>query len=62
VTSRPTPQQRRRIDRFESVLRTAEPVLNLLLVVGERVSWLVDRRRDDYAPPRAPARSPGLQD
>jgi hypothetical protein len=47
-----TPEERRRRDRFEAVIRIAEPGLNLVLAAGERLSRLVERREDDYYPPR----------
>lgn len=47
-----TPVQRRRRDRLEAVIRLAEPGLNLVLAVGERMSQLVQRHDDDYYPPQ----------
>jgi hypothetical protein len=43
-----TAAQRRRQDRFESLIRLMEPGLNLVLAVGDRVSRIVDR--DDPGP------------
>ena len=43
-----TPQQQRRRDRVEALIRLATPALNLVLATGERVSRLVDRGADDY--------------
>lgn len=48
-----TPEQRRRRDEIEGVIRLAEPFLNLVLAVGDRVSRLVEREDQDYYPPRA---------
>lgn len=39
----PTPEQVRRRERIESLLRLAEPGLNLVLAAGDRLSRLVDR-------------------
>jgi len=48
----PTPQQLRTRARFESLIGLAAPVLDLVLVVGERVSRIAGRN-DDYVPIRA---------
>jgi hypothetical protein len=49
-----TPQQQRRRDRVETLLRLATPVLDLVLTTGERVSRLVAPGDDDhYAIPPA---------
>ena len=55
-----TPDQIRRRDRLESLIRVAAPGLDLLLAVGERVSRLVEREDSEYYPPRggAPAAEP----
>ena len=47
-----TPVQRRRRDRAETVIRIAEPGLNLILAAGERLSRIVQRHDDDYYPPQ----------
>lgn len=47
-----TPIQRRRRDRVETVIRIAEPGLNLVLAAGELLSRVVQRRGDDYYPPQ----------
>ena len=44
--------QRRRRDRVETVIRVAEPALNLVLAAGERLSRVVQRHEDDYYPPQ----------
>jgi len=43
-----TPQQQRRSDRVEAVLRVGAPFLDLLLLVGDRVSRIVGPNGDDY--------------
>jgi hypothetical protein len=47
-----TPAQRQRRDRFETLIRIAEPGLNLVLAAGERLSRVVQRGDDDYYPPQ----------
>lgn len=47
-----TPGQQQRRDRIETLIRVAEPGLNLLLKAGERLSRLVERGEDDYYPPQ----------
>jgi hypothetical protein len=46
--------QLRRRDQFESVIRIAEPFLNVVLAVGDRLSRAVEPEDKDYSPPRAP--------
>jgi len=48
-----TPDQVRRRDRIEGLIRLAAPGLNLLLAVGERVSRLVEREDSEYYPSRS---------
>jgi hypothetical protein len=55
-----TPQQQIRRERFESVIALAAPVLDLVLVVGERVSRLVGPG-DDYIPIRPPSEAFDLE-
>jgi len=43
-----TPQQQRRSDQIEALLRLASPFLDLLLATGERVSRLVAPGEDDH--------------
>jgi len=50
-----TPDQVRRRDRIEALIRLAAPGLDLLLAVGERVSRLVEREDSEYYPPRSGA-------
>lgn len=51
-----TPREQAIRDRVESLIALAEPALDLLLAVGDRVSRLVDRG-DDWDPPRPLAES-----
>lgn len=48
-----TPDQLRRRERIESLIRVAAPALNLVLAVGERISKLVEPEDHEYYPPRA---------
>jgi len=43
-----TPQQQRRRDQLEALIRVASPVLDLVLVTGERFSRLVAPADADY--------------
>ena len=52
-----TPEQLRRRERVESVIRLAAPALNLVLAVGERVSKLVEPEDHEYYPPRTSAQA-----
>jgi len=52
-----TNQRRRRAD-VERLIRLAEPALNLVLAVGERVSRLIEPVDHDYYPPRPSELSP----
>ncbi len=47
-----TPEQRRRRDQVEALIRLAAPALSLVLAVGERLSRVVEREDLDYYPPR----------
>jgi hypothetical protein len=47
-----TPDQLRRRERVESVLRLAAPALDLVLAVGERISRTVERDDSEYYPTR----------
>ncbi|MBA2764335.1 MAG: hypothetical protein H0U42_06575 [Thermoleophilaceae bacterium] len=49
-----TPDQLRRRDQIESLIRIAQPVLNLVLRVGDRVSRVIEPEDRDYYPPRSP--------
>ena len=48
-----TPEQRRRRDQVESVIRLMAPGLNLMLAAGERLSRLVSPEDDEYYPVRS---------
>ena len=47
-----TPDQRRRRNRIELVIRLAAPGLNMVLAVGERLSRIVDPGHQDHPVPR----------
>lgn len=53
-----TPDQVRRRERVESLIRLAAPGLNLLLAAGERLSRLVEPEDHEYYPPRSRDASP----
>ena len=55
-----TPQQQMRRERFESLIGLAAPFLDLVLVVGDRVSRIVSPG-DDYIPIRPPSEAFELQ-
>jgi hypothetical protein len=48
----PTPGQVRTRERIEGVIRLAAPALDLLLVVGDRVSRAIEPQDVEYYPPR----------
>ena len=48
-----TPEQRRRRDQVETVIRLMAPALNLVLAAGERLSRIVSREDDEYYPVRS---------
>jgi hypothetical protein len=48
-----TPDQRRRRNRIELVIRLAAPGLNLVLAAGERLSRIVDPGDGERPAPRA---------
>ena len=59
-----TPEQLRRREQVESLIRLMAPGLNLVLAVGERLSKIVEPEDTEYYPPRAadpesPPRSQG---
>ena len=47
-----TPEQRRRRDRVETLIRLMAPGLNLVLAAGERLSRAVAPDDDEYYPVR----------
>jgi len=53
--ARLTPEQRRRRDRVETLIRLMAPGLNLVLMAGERLSRIVEPVDHDYYPPRRSA-------
>jgi hypothetical protein len=53
-----TPEQLRRRERVESLIRVAAPVLDLVLAVGDRVSRLVEPQDAEYYPPRVTREEP----
>ena len=60
------PDQRRRRDQVETVIRLMAPALNLVLAAGERLSRLVEPDDPDYYPVRAagaepPPKPPGAE-
>ena len=50
--ARLTPEQLRRRERIEGVIRVMAPVLDLVLKAGERLSRIVEREDQEYHPPR----------
>jgi hypothetical protein len=50
-----TPEQRRRQQRFESLIGLVAPALDLLLATGERASRILQPGSDDYYPIRPAA-------
>ena len=52
------PDQRRRRDQIETVIRLMTPALNLVLAAGERLSRIVEPDDPDYYPVRAPSPEP----
>ena len=53
-----TPDQRRRRDQVETLIRLMAPALNLVLAAGERLSRLVEPDDPDYYPVRASSPEP----
>jgi hypothetical protein len=47
-----TPDQLRRREQVEGVIRLMAPALNLVLAVGERMSRIVEPEDTEYYPPR----------
>jgi len=48
-----TPEQRRRRDQVEAVIRFIAPALNLMLAAGDRLSRIVGPDDDEYYPIRS---------
>jgi hypothetical protein len=59
-----TPEQARRRQQVEGLIRLMAPALNVVLAVGERISRLVEPEDAEYYPPRVtePPPEPGQQD
>jgi hypothetical protein len=55
-----TPDQRRRRDQVEMLIRLMAPGLNLVLQAGERLSKVVAPKDDEYYPVRAGSIDPEL--
>ena len=50
--ARLTPEQRRRRQQVERVIRVVAPALSLVLWAGERISKVVEPEDVEYYPPR----------
>jgi hypothetical protein len=55
-----TPEQRRRRDQVETLIRLMAPGLNLMLAAGERLSRLVSPEDDEYYPVRSGVVDPSV--
>ena len=55
-----TPEQRRRRDQVETLIRLVAPGLNLVLAAGERLSRLVSPEDDEYYPVRSGSIDPDV--
>ena len=55
-----TPDQRRRRDQVETLIRLMAPGLNLVLAAGERLSKIVSPEDDEYYPVRSGLADPAL--
>jgi hypothetical protein len=55
-----TPEQRRRRDQFETLIRFMAPALNLVLAAGESLSRIVGPEDDEYYPIRSGRIDPQL--
>ena len=55
-----TPDQRRRRERIETLIRLMAPGLNLVLAAGERLSRIVEPEDYEYYPPRVGGVEPPL--
>ena len=51
--ARLTPEQRRRVERVETLIGLAAPALNLVLAAGERLSRIVEPEDSEYYPVRS---------
>ena len=55
-----TPEQRRRRDQVEGLIRFIAPALNLVLAAGDRLSRIVGPEDDEYYPIRSGRIDPQL--
>ena len=53
-----TPEQVRRRERVESLIRLTAPGLNLVLAIGDRISRLVGSEDEEHYPPPSRAGAP----
>ena len=53
-----TPEQLRRRERVEGLIRLAAPALDLVLAAGERLSRTVEPEDVEYYPPRVAREEP----
>ena len=53
-----TPEQRRRREQAEGVIRLMAPALNVVLAVGERISRVVEPEDTEYYPPQVTREEP----
>lgn len=53
-----TPDQMRRRNQVESVIRLMAPGLNIVLALGERLSRIVEPDDPEYYPPRVEVADP----
>jgi hypothetical protein len=56
--ARMTPEQLRRRQQVERVIRVAAPALNLVLRLGERLSKVIEPEDMEYYPPRVTSGKP----
>ena len=54
----PTPDQLRRQQQVETLIRLMTPALNAVLAVGDRVSRIVEPQDAEYYPPRVTRDAP----
>jgi hypothetical protein len=57
-----TPEQRRRRDQVETLIRLMAPALNLVLAAGERLSRIVAPEDDEYYPVRSGTIDPEIRE
>lgn len=59
--ARLTPEQLRRRDQVESLIRLVAPALNVVLAAADRVSRIVEPEDVEYYPPRVMREEPPPQ-